>query len=153
MTVISHKAMTMRSLSLELIVFSRPRVSGSTSGKNLGGCATLGFPPWLIPPHSVAKHYTNSLRSCIVTMHPLRATLPHPWYSGKRGKTPSLHKFTSFTGTKQEILSPGKEQCAELSRQANRNRAPILAVGGLGAKKFLYRANQNLEKQVVKISL
>ena len=86
-------------------------------------------------------------------MHPLRATLPHPWYSGKRGKTPSLHKFTSFTGTKQEILSPGKEQCAELSRQANRNRAPILAVGGLGAKKFLYRANQNLEKQVVKISL
>ena len=68
MTVISHKAMTMRSLSLELIVFSRPRVSGSTSGKNLGGCATLGFSPWLIPPHSVAKHYTNSLRSCIVTI-------------------------------------------------------------------------------------
>ena len=66
MTVISHKAMTMRSLSLELIVFSRPRVSGSTSGKNLGSCATLGFPPWLIPPHSVAKHYTNSLCSCIV---------------------------------------------------------------------------------------
>merc|ERR1719264_495332 len=67
-TVISHKAMTMCSLSLELLVFSQPRVSESTSGKNLGGCATLGFSPWLIPPHSVAKHYTNSLRSCIVTM-------------------------------------------------------------------------------------
>ena len=74
MTVISHKAMTMRSLSLELIVFSRPRVSGSTLGKNLGGCATLGFPPWLIPPHSVAKHYTNSLRSCIVTLQHTRAS-------------------------------------------------------------------------------
>ena len=37
-------------------------------GKNLGGCATLGFYPWLIPPHSAAKHYTNSLRSCIVTL-------------------------------------------------------------------------------------
>ena len=67
--------MTMRSLSLKLIVFSRPHVSGSTSGKNLGGCATLGFPPWLIPPHSVGKPYTYSPPSSIVTIRDRRSLM------------------------------------------------------------------------------
>ena len=43
------------------IVFSQPHVSESTSGKALGGCATIGVSPWLIPPHSVVKHYKNLL--------------------------------------------------------------------------------------------
>ena len=37
-----------------------PRVLGSTSGASLGAFGTLGLPPWLIPPHSVGKPYTNS---------------------------------------------------------------------------------------------
>ena len=46
----------------------RPCVSGSTLGAPLGAFGTLGVTPWLIPPHSAQKPYTNSPPSSIVTI-------------------------------------------------------------------------------------
>ena len=56
--------MTMRSLSLELIVFSRPRVSGSTSGKNLGGLRHPWFFP-LVDPSTLGRKTLYELASLV----------------------------------------------------------------------------------------
>ena len=112
--------MTMRSLSLELIVFFPTSCVGINLGKKPRGLRH----PWLIPPHSVAKHYTNSLCSCIVSLqqqHQVHACI-HPSVAGagggvKRRFYPDLgHGAPAFCITTAQCHTESQSQLLDAPR-------------------------------------